>query len=136
MEIDVFIGDWADSAAESRGLCAFFRERLLAGHYLPFFPLLESELPAGIDPYRQILCHCALGTAMQILQAGGRDPWQDWPWLGEWLSRYQLPDGGYNCDEAVYTQSQRSSLVSTLPVLEALLQNGNAPKSTSLAPRC
>lgn len=111
----------------SPGVFARFAE-LLAGHYLPFFPLLESELPADIDPYRQILCHCALGTAMQILQAGGRDPWQDWPWLGEWLSRYQLPDGGYNCDEAVYTQSKRSSLVSTLPVMEALLQKRERSK--------
>ncbi|MGE3724807.1 MAG: hypothetical protein AB7I41_04600 [Candidatus Sericytochromatia bacterium] len=105
----------------SPGVFARFAE-LLAGHYLPFFPLIESELPVGIDPYRHILCHCALGTAMQILQAGGRDPWQDWPWLAEWLSRYQLPDGGYNCDEAVYTHSHRSSVVSSLPVLEALLQ--------------
>lgn len=105
----------------SPGVCERFAD-LVGGHYLPFFPLLESELPPGTDPYRQILCHCALGTAMQILQAGQLDPWERWPWLGEWLSRYQLPDGGYNCDEAVYTHSQRSSVVSTLPVLEALLQ--------------
>lgn len=111
----------------SPGVFARFSE-LLAAHYLSFFPLTEHELPSGTDPYRHILCHCALGTALQILSAGGRDPWQDWPWLQAWLRRYQLPDGGYNCDEAVYGHSQRSSLVSTLPVLEALL---NQPALTA-----
>ncbi|PIQ29091.1 hypothetical protein COW36_18145 [bacterium (Candidatus Blackallbacteria) CG17_big_fil_post_rev_8_21_14_2_50_48_46] len=107
---------------------------LIDQHYLHHFPQLESELPAGCDPYRQIICHCALGTAIQIVQAGGLDPWRIWPWLSEWFSHYQLPDGGYNCDEQVYTHSQRASLVSTLPMLEALLlkPERNAQEETLL----
>ncbi|MEZ0371804.1 MAG: hypothetical protein ACAI44_22120 [Candidatus Sericytochromatia bacterium] len=93
----------------------------LEQHYLHHFPLIESELPAGCDPYGQILCHCALGTAARILLAGGIDVWARLPWLYDWLFRYQQADGGYNCDEQAYTGSHKSSLVSTLPVLEALL---------------
>lgn len=104
-------------------------------HYLPFFPLTEAELPPGLDPYREILCHCALGNALLILQAGGLDPWTRWPWLSVWFERYQLPAGGYNCDEAVYTGSGRSSPVSTLPMLEALLTKNTrtAAEDTILA---
>lgn len=90
-------------------------------HYLHQFPLLESELPAGCDPYRQILCHCALGTAAQVLLSAGVDVWTRLPWLYDWILQYQLPDGGYNCDEQAYTNSRKSSMVSTVPVLEALL---------------
>lgn len=95
----------------------------LDGHYLHHFPLLESELPPGCDPYRQILCFCALGTAARILNAGGIDPFARLPWLQDWLSRYRLPDGGFNCDEQAYTGSRKSSLVSTAPMLEALLES-------------
>lgn len=94
---------------------------VVSEHYLPFFPLREEELPQGCDPYREILCHCALGTLLQIFTAAGLDPWVRWPWLARWLVDYALPDGGYNCDEAAYTGSQKSSVVSTLPMLEALL---------------
>lgn len=93
----------------------------LDSHYLHQFPLLESELPADCDPYGNILCHCALGTAVQILLAGGIAVWERLPWLYDWLFRYQLPDGGFNCDEQAYTGSHKSSLVSTPPVLEAVL---------------
>jgi hypothetical protein len=90
-------------------------------HYLPDFPLLEADLPAGKDGHRHILCHCALGTASRILFQGGIDVWQRLPWLYDWLWRYQLPDGGYNCDEQAYLGSRKSSLVSSAPVFEALL---------------
>jgi hypothetical protein len=36
-----------------------------------------------------------------------------------WLRQYQLPDGGLNCDEAACVKSLKSSMVSTLPPLEA-----------------
>ncbi len=94
---------------------------LISTHYLTRFPISESELPAECDPFRHVLCHCALGTAVQILQAADIDPWQQWPWLNDWFIKNQLPDGGYNCDEKVYTHSKRSSLVSSIPMLEALL---------------
>lgn len=95
--------------------------RKIAGHYLPFFPLKESELPPGKDPKRHVLCHCALGTAFQVLSGCGLDPDAAVPWARAWLLRYQLPDGGLNCDEAAYTGSRKSSFLSTLPSLEAIL---------------
>lgn len=94
----------------------------LRTHYLPSFPLLESELPPGTDPYRQILCHCALGTMVQVLAASGIPMDEAMPGARAWLLRYQLQDGGLNCDEAAYTRpTPRSSMVSTLPPLEAML---------------
>lgn len=93
----------------------------LDSHYLHHFPVHEHEVPAGCDPYGDILCFCALGTAARILFACGVKVWERLPWLYDWLFRYQLPDGGYNCDEQAYTGSNKSSLVSTAPVLEAVL---------------
>jgi len=100
----------------------------LPGHYLPTFPLVEREIPAGIDPYRQILCNCALGSRVQALAACGRPIDEALPGARAWFLRYQLPDGGLNCDEAAYTRpSPHSSMVSTLPALEAMLGNTEGP---------
>lgn len=92
--------------------------------YLSIFPVREEELPPGIDPVRGIMCHCALGSLYQILFARGLDPEYFLPWAREWFLKYQLPDGGWNCDEAVYVKATpRSSIVSTLPILEAMLHS-------------
>ncbi len=102
--------------------------RALRSHYLPTFPLRPEELPAGVDPYRHVACHCALGTAFQVLAACGVDVDVELPWIRPWLLRYQLPDGGLNCDEAAYTRpTPRSSMVSTLPPLEAVLHCTRRP---------
>lgn len=90
-------------------------------HYLHYFPLTESELPKGIDPYRSILCFCALGNMYKVFEDCGICVKDRLPWWYDWLSKYQLPDGGYNCDEGAYTGSKKSSFLSTLPVLEAML---------------
>lgn len=90
--------------------------------YLPFFPVRAEELPPGIDARRQIACHCALGCLYRLLHARGLDPDIFLPFARDWFVRYQLPDGGWNCDEAVYVKPvPKSSIVSTLPVLEAML---------------
>jgi hypothetical protein len=91
-------------------------------HYLRLFPIREEELPPGCDPHRDILCHCAAGTMMQVLYASGVDLDVRLPWLRPWLRQYQLPDGGLNCDEGAYVTSFKSSMVSTLPPLEAALR--------------
>lgn len=89
---------------------------------LPTFPLDESELPAGVDPVRGVPCHCQLGNAYRLLRAAGVDPDAALPWVRPWFLRYQLPDGGLNCDEAAYRRpTPRSSFLSTLPALEAIL---------------
>ena len=90
--------------------------------YLDFFPLVEEELPQGIDPYRNIVCHCALGCLYQMLHLTKTKVDERFPWMRPWFLKYQLPDGGLNCDEAVYTKERpHSSFLSTLPCLEAVL---------------
>ncbi len=91
-------------------------------HYLPVFPFEIADVPAHLDPQRAIMCHCGAAIIYQILRACGVDVEASVPWIRPWFTRYQLPDGGFNCDEAAYVKAQpRSSVVSTLPVLEALL---------------
>lgn len=90
-------------------------------HYLHHFPLLETEMPKECDPYRQVLCFCGLGNMYKVLEGCGFDVKKELPWWYDWLGRYQLPDGGYNCDEGAYTNSRKSSFQSTLPMLEAML---------------
>lgn len=86
--------------------------------YIKSFPLTEAELPEGCNPYRDILCFCALGTLWQLPNSQAYLAWAE-----NWFERYQLPDGGYNCDEQAYLkQPPRSSFVSSLPMYEALLQ--------------
>ncbi len=88
----------------------------------PFFPIRPEEIPPGADPYRSFPCHCQLGCVYQVLSACGVDVDARLPWIRPWFLRWQLPDGGLNCDEAAYTKAvPRSSVVSTLPALEAVL---------------
>jgi hypothetical protein len=102
--------------------------RVLRTHYLEDFPLDPAALPPGVDPYRHVACHCALGTIHQVLRAAGVDVDAELPWIRAWLLRYQLPDGGLNCDEAAYRRPvPHSSMVSTLPPLEAVLHGTPRP---------
>lgn len=89
---------------------------------LHFFPFTEEEMPKDTDPYRQILCFCAAGSLYQMLYNYGIDVDLKIPWLREWFTKYQLPDGGYNCNEDAYTKDNpKSSMTSTLPMVESLL---------------
>ncbi|MCE9584163.1 MAG: hypothetical protein K8T20_16890 [Planctomycetes bacterium] len=91
-------------------------------HFIQFFPFRENEIPAGVDPYRHIPCHCALGSLYQMLHSCGVDVDAALPWIRPWFLKYQLPDGGLNCDEKAYTRdTPKSSIVSTLPPLESVL---------------
>jgi hypothetical protein len=100
----------------------------LNNHFLDTFPLVEADIPDGADPYRHIACHCALGTMYRVLAACGVAVDVAAPHLRPWFLRYQLPDGGLNCDEEVYTKrAPHSSMVSTLPPLEAILFDSEQP---------
>ncbi|HEY9775243.1 MAG TPA: hypothetical protein V6C81_15870 [Planktothrix sp.] len=91
-------------------------------HYLHYFPFTEAELPDNVDAVRHVACHCALGTMYQVLAGRGIDVDSKLNWVRPWFIRYQLADGGLNCDEAAYTRKwKRSSVVSTLPAVEAVL---------------
>lgn len=100
-------------------------DRLLTSfdtYFMKFFPFTEDEVPVGRDPLNQVACHCQLGTIHQLLTKYGVDVNREIPWISPWYLKYQLPDGGLNCDEAAYTRkSPKSSVVSTLPPLEAVL---------------
>lgn len=94
----------------------------LKHHYLPVFPIKEEEVPKGIDPVRKIACLCSVGNMYQVLFSCGVDVDQELPWMRAWFLKYQLPDGGLNCDEAVYTKpTPKSSIVTTIACLEAIL---------------
>ncbi len=90
-------------------------------HYLKFFPIHEHEMPVGINPYTRIPCHCQLGNMYQILRSKRPDVDDVLPWIRPWFLKYQLPDGGLNCEDDAYRISMKSSIASSLPVFEALM---------------
>jgi len=95
-------------------------------HYLKFFPFTEEELPAGRDVFSDVPCHCQLGTMHRLLTDYGVTVGTRLSWIKPWYLRYQLPDGGLNCDEAAYTRHlAKSSVVSTLPPMEAMLNDNS-----------
>jgi hypothetical protein len=105
------------------------------GRYHTAFPFKVEDVPAGVDPIFGIMCHCALGTADRVLTACGVDVDRAFPWIRPWYARYQMADGGYNCDEEAYVRpAPRSSVVSTLPPAEALLARASlsGPESAAL----
>jgi hypothetical protein len=91
-------------------------------HYVKVFPIQPEDVPAGLSLALNSLCHCAVGTLFQFLHGAGREPDTALPWLRPWILRYQLADGGLNCNEDAYLKENgRSSMLSTLPALEAVL---------------
>lgn len=89
---------------------------------LHVFPIRPDEAP-GADLHRDVVCHCALGTMYQVLAACGIDVERALPWITPWFVRYQMADGGLNCDESAYLQIGEcpSSMVGTVAPLEAVL---------------
>ena len=102
-------------------LIAEFLITAIDNHYLKFFPFYEEEIPKDKDPHRHIICHCALGSIYRFLRSQFANIDSLVPWLRGWFLKYQLPDGGLNCDEQAYTNSGKSSIVSSLPAYEAIL---------------
>lgn len=68
-------------------------------------------------------CHCALGCVYQLLAAYGVDVDGRLPWIRPWFLRYQMADGGLNCDASAYTVLGEcpSSMVGTIAPFEAVL---------------
>ena len=94
--------------------------------YPRWFPNPREPLPPGKDYHRDGLCHCGLGNMAQTLEASGVDLDARAPWIRAWFLRYQLPDGGLNCDERAYEKGTASSIQSTLPALEAVVRTPRA----------
>lgn len=88
------------------------------------FPIYPGEMLDGIDPYRGTPCHCQLGNVYQVLAAKGVDVDGELPWIRWWFLRYQMSDGGLNCDndEAYLVKDEvPSSMVGTIAAFEAIL---------------
>jgi hypothetical protein len=92
---------------------------------LHIFPIHPSDAP-GVDLQRDSACHCALGTMYPVLAACGIDVESALPWVRPWFVRYQMADGGLNCDSTAYLQTSEcpSSMVGTVAPLEAMLLGG------------
>ncbi|CAN5896293.1 hypothetical protein BH11MYX2_BH11MYX2_11380 [soil metagenome] len=91
---------------------------------LKIFPIHPGELPEGASHQRDVQCHCALGSMDQVLTAAGVDVDRALPWVAPWYPRYQMADGGLNCDEEAYlvTDEVASSMVGTVAPMEAMLR--------------
>ena len=88
----------------------------------PRFVLEPADAPqTDSDRARMDCCHCELGVFYMTLASCGCDVDAELPWIREWFLRHQLPDGGLNCSPSAYRGSRKSSIVSTLPPLEAVL---------------
>ena len=83
-----------------------------------------NPLPEGVDPHRGYPCHCQLGNVYQVLAAYGLDVDKKLPWIRPWFLRYQMADGGLNCDNDAYlaTSECPSSMVGTIAAFEAVLR--------------
>ncbi|MEK6772946.1 MAG: hypothetical protein AABY64_03305 [Bdellovibrionota bacterium] len=90
---------------------------------LKVFPIQPEEMPEGIDPYRGSPCHCQLGNVYQVLSACGVDVDKEVAWIRPWFLRYQMADGGLNCDNNAYLIKDEcpSSMVGTIAAFEAIL---------------
>jgi hypothetical protein len=96
---------------------------------LKIFPIHPEDMPEGVDPYRGSPCHCQLGNVYQVLAAWGVDVDRELPWLRPWFLRYQMADGGLNCDNEAYLIKNEvpSSMVGTIAVFEAVLLHTHRP---------
>ncbi len=95
----------------------------LAAFPIKIFPVHEGDLPPGADPNRDVLCHCALGSIVQVLAACGSDVDRELPWIRPGFARYQMADGGLSCDDTAYRAQGEcpSSMVATISPFEAML---------------
>jgi len=96
---------------------------------LKIFPIHPEDMPEGVDPYRGTPCHCQLGNVYQVLAACGVDVDTKLPWIRPWFLRYQMSDGGLNCDNEAYLVQDEvpSSMVGTIAAFEAVLLHTPRP---------
>ncbi len=96
--------------------------RLLKDGAWPRFVIKPDDGPqCGSDRTKMDCCHCELAVFYMILASCGCNVDAELPWIRGWFLRHQLPDGGLNCSPDAYRGSRKSSIVSTLPPLEAVL---------------
>lgn len=110
---------------EARQIPATAAAAMVAGidRLLHTFPIRPGDAPDGFDPHRDVACHCALGCMLPVLAECGIDVDRALPWVKPWFVRYQMADGGLNCDSRAYlvTGECPSSMVGTIAPFEAML---------------
>ncbi len=101
---------------------------------LKIFPIQPGDMPEGINPYRECPCHCQLGNVYQVLAHWGIDVDKELPWVRPWLLRYQMDDGGLNCDNDAYLIKDEtpSSMVGTIAAFESILLYTPKPWTTGV----
>lgn len=97
--------------------------RALDASPLKIFPIQPGDMPPGTNTALDTHCHCALGNIYQVLAAAKVDVDRELPWMRSWFLRYQMADGGLNCDSEAYLVKGEcpSSMVGTIAVFEAVL---------------
>jgi hypothetical protein len=90
---------------------------------LQIFPIHAHELPDGVRLDLDTACHCELGNFYRVLTTWGVNVDKELPWIRPWFIKYQMPDGGLNCDSGAYrvTEEIASSMVGTIAAFEAIL---------------
>lgn len=110
---------------EARRIPGHIVEQMVQGQNalpLHIFPIHPEDSPPGTDPHRGSACHCSLGSIHQVLAACGVDVAAALPWVLPWYPRYQMADGGANCDATAYLSGEcASSMVATIAPFEAML---------------
>lgn len=101
-----------------------FKELLTCAdrQFLKIFPVREEDVDGPVNGHTEVMCFCFFGGLMKLASKLDFDVFAHLPWAKDWVTRYQLPDGGYNCDESVYTGSGRSSIISTVVMLEGMIE--------------
>jgi hypothetical protein len=100
-----------------------FKELLMVAdrQFIHYFPVEDDEFPENLNPYTEIMDFCSLGSLMRLSARLDFDPFAWLPWAKKWINKYQLTDGGYNCDETAHSGSRKSSIISTTIMLEGML---------------
>jgi hypothetical protein len=90
---------------------------------LKIFPIHAHELPEGVRLDLDTGCHCEMGNFYRVLASWGVNVDKELPWIRPWLVKYQMADGGLNCDSSAYCAPGEvpSSMVGTISVFEAML---------------
>lgn len=111
-----------------------FKELLTCAdrQYLKIFPVKEEEVKGPINGHTEIMCFCFFGSLMKLAAKLEFDVFAHMPWAKDWVSRYQLPDGGYNCDESAYTNSGKGSILSTTIMLEGMVEYARFSKQPDM----
>jgi hypothetical protein len=90
---------------------------------LKSFPIRAHEIPAGVRVDLQTACHCEMGNFYRVLASWGVNVDKELPWIRPWFLKYQMADGGLNCDSSAYCVPDEvpSSMVGTIAAFEAIL---------------